>query len=201
MKVSKNKRIDDIIRDTSDTVIIYGAKRSGNHYLSSYLESIGERCLFRHEAIEAKKEYLKCGKQLIILVRTPKDQIISNAYSIYNVDKDGYGVATKDRKLPVLEPHEIPPQAMGAACKYIKNFTDDINMLLDYPYQFVLYDTITPKKLNSIYIKRSIELKDQILNYSALETILVQSDIEEYVLTRWRMYNLQQTIFYPELAN
>ena len=71
-----------------------------------------------------------------------------------------------------------------------------------YPFQFVLYDTIAPKKLNSIYVKRDPDYYERtITNYADIMAMLDQSDIEEYCLKIWRAYNLQQTVFYPELAN
>ena len=190
-------------RESEDTIVIYGAKRAGNHYLMSYFHSLGEKCEFRHEAVHAKKLFLTKGKQLIILVRNPEDQIISNTYSIFNVDKDGYGIGTKDRILEELIPQEIPYQCVGQACEYLKEFTDHmIQLTMTFPFQFVLYDTIIQNNLNSIYTQRDPQYyKDYMLNYDGILNMLANSDIVEYCLTHWRAYNLQQTVYYPELAN
>ena len=190
-------------RESEDTIVIYGAKRAGNHYLMSYFHSIGEKCEFRHEVFHAKKLFQQKGKQLIILVRNPEDQIISNTYSIFNVDKDGYGIGTKDRPLTELASQEIPLQAVGQACEYLKTFTDHMIMLtMVYPFQFVLYDTIIQNNLNSIYTRRDPQYyKNYMLNYDGILTMLANSDICEYCLTHWRAYNQQQTVYYPELAN
>ena len=192
-----------IERESEDTIVIYGAKRAGNHYLMSYFHSLGEKCEFRHEASYAKKLFQQKGKQLIILVRNPEDQIISNSYSIFNIDKDGYGVGTKDRVLENLIPQEIPYQCVGQACQYLREFTDHmINLTMVYPFQFVLYDTIIQNKLNSIYTQRDSDYyKNYMLNYDGILTMLANSDICQYCLTHWRAYNLQQTVYYPELAN
>ena len=190
-------------RESEDTIVIYGAKRAGNHYLMSYFHSLGEKCEFRHEAAHAKKLFLTKGKQLIILVRNPEDQIISNTYSIFNVDKDGYGIGTKDRTLVDLTPQDIPYEAVGQACKYLQEFTDKlIQLTMTFPFQFVLYDTIIQNNLNSIYTQRDPQYyKNYMLNYDGILTMLANSDVCEYCLTQWRAYNLQQTIYYPELAN
>ena len=190
-------------RESEDTIVIYGAKRAGNHYLMSYFHSLGEKCEFRHEAAHAKKLFLTKGKQLIILVRNPEDQIISNTYSIFNADKDGYDVGTKDRPLADLAPQEIPYQAVGQACEYLKEFTDHmITLTMTFPFQFVLYDTIIQNNLNSIYTQRDPQYyKDYMLNYDGILNMLANSDIVEYCLTHWRAYKLQQTVYYPELAN
>lgn len=186
-----------------NTIVIYGAKRSGNHYLQSYFKDQGHECEFRHEADYAKKLYDKKGKHLIVLVRNPRDQIISNSYSMFNADKDGYGVGTKNQPLTDLSPQEIPYQIVGSACQYIKDFTDTmVPLVATHPYQFILYDTIAQKNLNSIYTKRDPEYyKKAILNYDGILDVLNRSDIEEYCLKIWRAFNLQQTVFYPELAN
>ena len=190
-------------RESEDTIVIYGAKRAGNHYLQNYFHNIGEKCEFRHEASHAKKLFQQKGKQLLILVRNPEDQIISNTYSIFNVDKDGYGVEHKEHKLEDLIPQEIPYQAVGQACEYLKTFTDHMIMLtMVYPFQFVLYDTIIQNNLNSIYTQRDPQYyKNYMLNYDGILTMLANSDICEYCLTHWRAYNQQQTVYYPELAN
>ena len=190
-------------RESEDTIVIYGAKRAGNHYLMSYFHSLGEKCEFRHEAFYAKELFLTKGKQLIILVRNPEDQIISNSYSIFNVDKDGYGIGTKDRTLVDLTPQDIPYEAVGQACKYLQEFTDKlIQLTMTFPFQFVLYDTIIQNNLNSIYTQRDPQYyKNYMLNYDGILTMLANSDVCEYCLTQWRAYNLQQTIYYPELAN
>ena len=190
-------------RESEDTIVIYGAKRAGNHYLQNYFHNIGEKCEFRHEADHAKKLFQQKGKQLIILVRNPEDQIISNTYSIFNIDKDGYGVEHKEHKLPIEEPQTIPYEAVGQACQYLKEFTDHmIKLTMVYPYQFVLYDTIIQNNLNSIYTKRDPDYyKNYMLNYDGILTMLANSDICDYCLQFWRAFNLQQTIYYPELAN
>ena len=190
-------------RESEDTIVIYGAKRAGNHYLQNYFHNIGEKCEFRHEADHAKKLFQQKGKQLIILVRNPQDQIISNAYSIFNVDKDGYGVEHKEHKLENLTPQEIPYQCVGQACEYLKEFTDHmIKLTMVYPFQFVLYDTIIQNNLNSIYTQRDPQYyKNYMLNYDDILTMLANSDICEYCLNIWRAYNQQQTVYYPELAN
>ena len=190
-------------RESEDTIVIYGAKRAGNHHLMGYFHSLGEKCEFRHEAAHAKKLFLQKGKQLIILVRNPEDQIISNTYSIFNVDKDGYDIGTKDRPLTDLAPQEIPYQCVGQACEYLKEFTDKmITLTMTFPFQFVLYDTIIQNNLNSIYTQRDPQYyKNYMLNYDGILTMLANSDIIEYCLTHWRAYNLQQTVYYPEIAN
>ena len=190
-------------RESEDTIVIYGAKRAGNHYLQSYFHSIGEKCEFRHEAAHAKKLFLTKGKQLIILVRNPEDQIISNTYSMFNADKDGYGVGTKDRPLSELAAQAIPYQVVGQACQYLREFTDHmVTLTMTYPFQFVLYDTIVQNKLNSIYTQRDPQYyKDYMLNHDDILIMLANSDICQYCLTHWRAYNLQQTVYYPELAN
>jgi hypothetical protein len=190
-------------RESEDTIVIYGAKRAGNHHLMGYFHSLGEKCEFRHEAAHAKKLFLQKGKQLIILVRNPEDQIISNTYSIFNADKDGYDVGTKDRPLTELAAQAIPYQVVGQACEYLKEFTDKmITLTMTFPFQFVLYDTIIQNNLNSIYTQRDPQYyKNYMLNYDGILTMLANSDIIEYCLTHWRAYNLQQTIYYPELAN
>ena len=190
-------------RESEDTIVIYGAKRAGNHHLVGYFQSLGEKCEFRHEAAHAKKLFLQKGKQLIILVRNPEDQIISNTYSIFNADKDGYGVQHKDHKLIDLEPQAIPYQCVGQACEYLQEFTDKmITLTMTFPFQFVLYDTIIQNNLNSIYTQRDRQYyKDYFLNYDGILTMLANSDIIEYCLNIWRTYNLQQIVHYPELAN
>ena len=190
-------------RESEDTIVIYGAKRAGNHHLMGYFHSLGEKCEFRHEAAHAKKLFLTKGKQLIILVRNPEDQIISNTYSIFNANSSGYDVGTKDRPLADLAPQEIPYQAVGQACEYLKEFTDTmLPLTMTFPFQFVLYDTIIQNNLNSIYMQRDPQYyKDYMLNYDGILTMLANSDVCEYCLTQWRAFNLQQTIYYPELAN
>ena len=204
MKVGKQKKANgqtDPDTQSKDTIVIYGGQRCGNHYLQSYFESLGEKCEFRHEAPWAKKLYDEKGKQLIILVRNPRDQLVSNAYAIYNVEYELRIKAGPDHT--ELDPHEIPLQAVGQACKYLTDFTDTMATLVAlYPYQFILYDTIAPKKLNSVYVKRDPGYyKRTITNYDDIMEMLDRSDVEEYCLDLWRAYNLKQTVFYPELAN
>ena len=162
MKVGKKKKRKDKVEDT---IVIYGGQRCGNHYLQSYFELLGEKCEFRHEAPWAHRLYEEKGKQLIILVRNPRDQLVSNAYALYNVE---YELRIKDGDShTVLDPHEIPLQAVGQACKYLQEFTDTMATLVaTYPFQFILYDTIAPKKLNSIYVKRDPDYYERtITNY------------------------------------
>ena len=192
-----------MIQVSKNTIVIYGAKRSGNHLLQGYFKNKGEECEFRHEAKWAKRLYKEKGKQLIILVRNPRDQLISNMYSMHNAHKGGYDVGHVDRPLEEHEPQILVPEVVGAACKYLKEFTDGIVRLAGtYPYQFVLYDTIAKKDLDSNYTQRGPEYyKKAIVNYDYINEILDNSDIEEYCLKIWRAFNLQQTVFYPELAN
>ena len=116
MKVGKTKKKDKI----KDTIVVYGGQRCGNHYLQSYFELLGKKCEFRHESFWAKKLYDEKGKQLIILVRNPRDQLIANAYAIYNME---YELRIKDGPAHTeMEPHEIPLQAVGKACEYLQKF-------------------------------------------------------------------------------
>ena len=122
---------------------------------------------------------------------------------IRDSNSSGYDVGTKDRPLADLAPQEIPYQAVGQACEYLKEFTDHmITLTMTFPFQFVLYDTIVQNNLNSIYVQRDPQYyKDYMLNYGGILIMLANSDIVEYCLTQWRAYNLQQTVYYPELAN
>ena len=175
----------------------------GFHLIRSYTLKLNPLNCVLNLYFISKKLFLTKGKQLIILVRNPEDQIISNTYSIFNANSSGYDVGTKDRPLADLAPQEIPYQAVGQACKYLQDFTDTMAILVSlYPYQFILYDTIAPKKLNSIYVKRDPDYyKRTITNYDDHMEMLDRSDIEEHCLNLWRAYNLKQTVFYPELAN
>lgn len=186
-----------------NTIVIYGAKRSGNHLLQSYLKSKGEECEFKHEASTAKELYDEKGKHLIILVRSPRDQLISNMYSMQNTWRNGYDVGHVNRPLEVHEPHEIAADHIARACQYLKAFTDDmIPLAAKYSFQFILYDTMVKKELNTNYIIRGSEYyKKTISNYSHITEMLDNTDLESYCLNIWRVFNLQQKVFYPELAN
>jgi len=188
---------------SKNTIVIYGAKRCGNHLLQGYFKSKGEECEFRHEADEAQKLYNEKGKHLIILVRTPRDQLISNMYSMQNAWRGGYDVGHINRPLEEHEPHEIARDLIARACKYLKDFTDTmVPLAAKNSYQFVLYDTIIKKDLGSNYVQRGSEYyKNTITNYNQIIEMLDNTDLENYCLKIWRAFNLQQTVFYPELAN
>jgi hypothetical protein len=69
-------------------------------------------------------------------------------------------------------------------------------------FQFVLYDTIATKNLNTNYTQRGPDYYKKIItNYNQIIEMLDNTDLENYCLKIWRAFNLQQTVFYPELAN